>query len=264
VNISTLNVLVNNYYNYKPGEWKKALNDAKSQFKNHIEFNNNVETNLIKYTDKIEKEYEKSFKYKEKKRKFEIEKWIEEGPNTLYENLKALYNFLTNANLKPIKKDKRERYHCCKKCERKPCPDGEDGYICKNKCDLLEICGSNIRYFGVDCTDERWEHYNDIFVKNDRTIKDNAGVENKYWMHLKPKSKHCDDPLWFLALRIHFRYIDSTKKIEIGWIGRHLYVPCPKRNDFSKCERPECPLNPISNDNDSNADELTNYLKQYK
>jgi hypothetical protein len=60
-----------------------------------------------------------------------------------------------------------------------------------------------------------------------------------------------------------------VNKIEIGWIGRHLYLPCPLKDNntnlIQDCGREtECQINPKCTAlHDPNADELTNFLKQY-
>jgi len=150
---------------------------------------------------------------------------MEEGPNTLYENLGALDDFLAKTDLNPVSKNVDERYHCCKKCEGKLCPEDRDkSFFCKSKCEFLEACSSNIRYFGVDCVDELWIHKNNELVKKDRTRKNSEGGESIYWIHLRPQSLNDDTALGFLSLRIHFRPLGAGK-IEIGWIGRHLYLP---------------------------------------
>ena len=257
VGISTLDALVNNNHNYN--DWEKALDDAQKNFKDHLVFGPKVNESLEEYINKINDENKK---YKLGNQK--IINWIKEGPDTLYENLKALNFFLDKADLTLVPKNKNERYHCCKKCEGNACPEDEEkGYSCKGKCEFLEICGSNIRYFGVDCVDERWQDKNDTsgFVKEDREKMNSENVKEKYWIHLRPKTMACDDNLWFMTLRIHFRYLGNGK-IEIGWIGRHLYLPCKKRDHIHECNRGECPLNPKSPLHDPNVDELTNYLKQ--
>jgi len=196
--VSTMAAFIKNNFKYNSGEWEKALNDAKEHFKDHLEF---------EYTNIIKKEAKKL--YGANKQKFN--EWMEEGPNTLYENLKALDNFITNSDLTPLKINKDKNYHCCRK-------NHED------KCEFLEACGSNIRYFGVDCVDEFLIHKNNKRVEEERTRKNNKGGESIYWIHLRPQRMRDDTPLGFLTLRIHFRPLDAGK-IEIGWIGRHLFLP---------------------------------------
>jgi len=246
VNVSNLDALVKNNYKFQSGEWKRALNEAKVDFKNRLEFGLDVRANLKEYTKRIDEESKKEYKLSDRQR---IADWMKEGPNALYENLKALNDFMTNADLSTTRRNQGERYR----------------YSCKGKCEFLEVCGSNIRYFGVDCVDERWGHKSNSFVIEDRKKMDSKDNKNVYWTHLRPKSFECDDPLWFLTFRIHFRLLKpyTAKKIEIGWIGRHLYLPCRKKDNISDCKRPDCPVNPKSPLHDPKADELTNYLKQW-
>ena len=220
VNIAGLDALTKNDFNYS-GEWQKALKDAKEHFKDHLKFGREVESGLEEYINIINGEAQNLYGANQQK----FNKWMEEGPNTLYENLKALDDFLTKSDLNPVPKNENERYHCCKRYEGKVCPEDEKkGYSCKGKCEFLEACGSNIRYFGVDCVDELWIHKNNELVEEDRTRMNSEGGESKYWIHLRPQRLKKDTPLGFLSLRIHFRPLGAGK-IEIGWIGRHLYLP---------------------------------------
>jgi hypothetical protein len=261
INISTLDTFVIR-------DWENVLNNAEEDFK-HLKFGLEVRSGLKQYIKKIE-----SYKPSDIKTQKEYIKWIQMGPNSLYENLKALNSFVSTAELNPapINSD-IQRYHCCKEmCEKKECFESKSGgKSCNGKCEFLEKCGSNIRFFGVDCADERWASKNnfdkndpDNFFEKDRKKKNSMGIENIYWTHLRPITFECDDPLWFLTLRIHFRILEplTARKIEIGWIGRHLYH-CPKEKNISNCKRQECPLNRESHLHDPNADKLTNYLKQW-
>ena len=222
VNISKLDALVTNDFKYKSNEWKEALNDAEENFKEHLKFGPDVKPGLEKYVKEIKNE---SNKLSEKNKKI-FSDWMEEGPNTLYEYLKALDDFLANSNLKPVKKITDLRYQCCKKmCDGKICPESRSkGFVCQGKCEFLEACGSNIRYFGVDCVDELNTHKKDKDVEKARTKKNCEGGESAYFIHLRPQKMEFEASLGFLSLRIHFRPLD-TGKIEIGWIGKHLYLP---------------------------------------
>jgi hypothetical protein len=263
VNISTFNILFKNNFRYKIMDWEKALSDAKDEFNEHLEFFD-CKTSLEEYINKIMKERSKFIS-----KPYEIgriDEWMEMGPNTLYENFKALNSFMANMDLKLTRKGRDERYHCCRGnrcCENKECfEDRSNSISCVYKCEFLDVCGSNIRYFGDDCADEKWEHKNDSFVQKDRT-KIKEGIEYKYWHHLRPFSLMCCDPLWFLSLRIHFRRL-GLRKIEIGLIGRHRYLPCQFKSDISKCWRRGCPLNPNSKHHDPTADDYNNFLKQWQ
>jgi hypothetical protein len=258
IKITPINELVRDEYNYEPEEWEKVLVDVEKNFKN-LKLGSKVKMSLKQYTSKIYIEYNKLFEYdkqnetqKELYKKFE--KWIREGPDTLYENLKALNDFMFTENVYPTVRYKTSSY-----------------YYCSDKCDFYEECSSIIRYFGVDCTDESEVTKKDKkgrdqfdFAEIDRNIDNSDEI---YWTHLRPITFRCDDPLWFLTLRIHFRILKPIKerKIKIGWIGRHLYLPC-KEEKYSVCERMECPLypsNPLNPPYDKKANELTNYRKQW-
>lgn len=222
VNISKLEALTKNDFKYKSDEWEEALNDAKEHFKDHLIFGLEVEASLDEYVKKIKKE---SNELSEANKDI-FSEWMEEGPNTLYENLKALDDFLDKSDLKLARKNSDVRYHCCKKkCDGKICPETQNkNFSCKGKCEFLEACGSNIRYFGVDCVDELWKHKKNKDVEKARTRKNSEGSESKYWIHLRPQKIEYDTDLGFLTLRIHFRPFGAGK-IEIGWIGKHLYLP---------------------------------------
>lgn len=248
VNTYTLDILVKDVLNYKPWEWGKALDDAENNLK-HLKFGPEVKNGLEEYIYKIKKEYNNS------SCSDELEAWVKEGPDSLYENLKALNNFISTVNLYSSIKNQGEHYHC------------------DERCDFIKACGSNLRIFGVDCADEskeskddpkRWDQHD--FAKVDRNRKDSNGGYFIYWTHVKPKSVYCDNPLWFLSLRIHFRLLEpyAAKKIEIGWIGRHLYLPC-REDRYKNCSDLKCPrhpLNPLNRPYDPKK-EYTNYLSQW-
>jgi len=285
VNISTLKAFIdfnynynstlhnNSYIKYNLERWEEALNKAQKQFKDHVVFGREVKSGLMQYIKKIIDErclLLPNIKSKSKEID-EIDTWMKEGPNTLFENLRAINDFISNSSIIKIKRNMNERYNCCntKTCNGIACREYLSVFNnnCNLKCEFLEECGSNIKYFGVDCSDEWYERKKEIFVEKDRTKKDIEGNESKYWIHLKLNNKVCRDPLWFMNLRIHFRYI-GNEKIEIGWIGRHLYLPCPiiDIQERMLCIRDKCPFhpkNPLNPPYDKNADELTNYLKQW-
>jgi hypothetical protein len=244
VMISTLDTIINENFNIPL--WQEVINKP---FR-HITFGPEVEDSIKQYVALL------VVNQKEGKEKL-IEKWMYEFPNILYSNLKALDNFLCVMDGTSITKIYSDhRYNDC-----------------KQDCELFSECGSHIRLFGVNCINEtknQKNNPNNPFVEKDRTRKNNQGSDNPFWIHLRPKNRYCDDPLWFLTLRIHFRWIRSDKKIEIGWIGRHLYLPCHKKNKQTQiiegCERSnECPLNPNcpSPLRDPNLNEYENYLKQW-
>ena len=209
INISNFDTLINNNCKYS-NLWEQALDDAILQFGNHLEFVPDVKKNLNEYVNKINKEkiklnskIKKRQIYKYFKERYEY--WDEEGPDTLYEYLKAINDFLINVDISKFQKNKDGNYFC-----------------------------RNIKFFGIDCSDENMLAKNNLDVKKDRTIKDSQGNDNIYWMHLKPISMQCDNTLRFLTLRIHFRYLGNGK-IEIGLIGRHRYLPCTDANKRANC-----------------------------
>jgi len=241
VNISTLDALINNDRNYNVGDWEEVLKKARKDFEDHLAFGLEVGTSLEEYFNKIHKEYSKfgSDPNNISSQQEKMDKWMEEGPDTLYEYLKTLNNFIAKADLNPVQEN------------------GNRCYSCIGNCEFLDECGSNIKFFGVDCADEKLEHKYYSYIEEDRKKLNSKGSKEIYWMHLRPQTKECDDDLWSLTLRIHFKYL-GNRKIEIGWIGRHLYLPCPKRNNITKCIRTECPLHDPKNDN------LENYKKQWQ
>jgi hypothetical protein len=248
VKISILDALVNVNYQYNSYEWEKALNDAKMKFKNYLVFGKEVESGLLQYFSKIIDEYFiMLYDPKSSRQLKELDEWMKEGPNTLFKYLKAIYNFVSAYNLSKLHIKRNERYYCSYKCE------------------FYEECGSNLRFFGVECSNESPKIKNDSSVIKDREKMNSVNVKEIYWIHLKPKTVICDNKhLWFVTLRIHLRYLGNGK-IEIGWIGRHLYPQCPKRNNISDCHRERCPFYQtyFLNKPYNPAKELTNYLKQW-
>jgi len=279
VNICALDALVDfkydsnlhnvSYIQYNLDRWKKVLNSSQKNFMDHIVFGSEVKSALTQYLKKIfnERHLLLSDKKNNLKKIEEIDTWMKEGPNTLYENLKALNDFIASGNINKIKKNKNERYHCCKIkiCEGKACHEfiSTSNFHCARKCEFLEVCGSNIRYFGVDCSDEILSDKKNDFVKKERTKKNKEGIESKYWMHIKPKNILCYDSVWFMTLRVYFKNL-GYDKIEVGWIGRHLYIPC-RKDQKNECRRQECPLNQFNPKNQpyDHAKELENYLRQW-
>jgi hypothetical protein len=214
VNISTIELLMHEKIHYN--NWEDAYNNAQNDFKNCLTFGNECKIGIEQYINKIKNERGHC---KEDEIKM-IDKWLNEFPDTLYENLKALNNFIEQIDLKinnPV--NSGERYHC------------------RNTCDLYDFCSSYIRFFGVDCVDETVYHKGvpnqkgecleklEIEkIKKDRTKENSKGEKSIYWLHLRPQTISYDSSLSFLTLRIYFKRFD-LKKIEIGWIGRHLYLP---------------------------------------
>jgi len=194
-----------------------------------------------------------------------ILEWEKEFPDVLYENLKVLDDYLDVINCSKQKKIGNPVLYECYSCYKS---HGYDTYYCDN------YCNQNNRFYGVDCSDENNNYKNKgnnidekvrILIEMDRTKYNSEGKGKKstYWLHLKPYRFHCDDFLWFLSLRIYFKWLELSKKIEIGWIGRHLYLPCPKKDNINDCQRKVCPLHPNSPIRNLNVDELANYLKQW-
>jgi len=236
VNISKLDVLIKNNFIYN--DWEIALNEAEKHFKEHLKFGLDVKDSLDEYINIVKQESKKlSVSNKQK-----CDEWMKEGPDTLYMNLMALDNFLAKINLKPVPKNKDERYHCCKMCEGDPCcEDDNKNLTCKRKCEFLEVCGSNIRYYGVDCVDESWVLKNDKNIVKSRTKKNSEKGESIYWIHLRPQKQKYEATLGFLAFRIHFRPLGAGK-IEIGWIGKHL--PLPQKTEEAEKSSNILPKNP--------------------
>jgi len=257
VNISKLDVLLNNNYRYNSSDWEIALNDAEKEFK-YLKFGHDVKNSIREYQYKINIEKNNSYSSNDLKT---IINWDKEGPDLLYEYLKTFNDFVSNADLSLTQPIIGERYHCNKICE------------------FTESCSSNLRFYGVDCVPEsrgiRDDRYNEDqfnLVEADRKIRNSKNGYNYsvYWTHLKPKTIKCYESLWFLTLRIHFMLLVTEQKIEIGWIGRHLYHPCTNLIKIKKCENdgrgigcPLHPLNPLDPPYDKMADELTNYRRQW-
>jgi len=245
---------------------------AKKEFQ--YDKNNNPEGNLVygQDVDNSIKQYnEKILNMRNNENREKIDKWLNIYPDILYKNLKTLNEYVTYNDFSETLSNSGERYHCCKdkivndkNCNENSCLGVSS---CKKKCKFLERCGSNIHYFGLDCVDEFRKR--DLELQDDRKWKDCHGAESLYLQHLRLKTVGlCDHPLWFLSLRIHFRHIiiDNKHKIEIGWIGRHLFMGCPlkKENRLQDCKRRfECPVHPDCNVHDKGAKDLDNFRKQW-
>ena len=144
----------------------------------------------------------------------------------LYSYLKILYLFSKNINNNILQ---NKDY------------DENNGYCCSPWCTLITKCKSQIRLMGADCIDENENQLKDNNVSAERILGGNNDV---FSLHLRPINKFCQSDDWYKTLRIHFNWNCQEKKIEIGWIGRHLYLPCKEKDDFSKCGRTVCPINP--------------------
>jgi len=62
-------------------------------------------------------------------------------------------------------------------------------------------------------------------MKNEKVINDRMrdnGNKQKivFELHLKPSTNNR-----YGTVRIHFSWDDKQKKVIVGWIGRHLYLP---------------------------------------
>jgi hypothetical protein len=233
VEISTLDTMA--YKNNCISSWQDVIT---TPF-NHITFAPEVEVGIKQYIDKI-------MAIQKEGNKNSIKKWKNGIKDVLYANLKALDNFLDVIDGSEIMNKPGDHYY-------------DD---CKPNCKFFAKCGAHIRLFGVDCADERKIHKADKYVRGDRTRDNKQGGKSTFWIHLRPRIKKCWDSNWFLSMRIHYKWVEANKKIEIGWIGRHLYLPC---SDLSNCKRTECPLNPNCPNppRDPSLNELENYLKQY-
>ena len=239
VEISKLNALTESNYIYSWNmDHNTFLDKVKKEFA-YIEFGLGCAKGMEQYRRKInikQQEILKKNKMIISKDFKDIEQWKNQFYDVLYANLEALNDFLSNNNIAGIKKDD-ECYHGC-----------EDG------CDKIQYCGAHIRYFGADCVDETREDKKNRYVKLGRTFDNSI-----YWLHLRPYTMSCDATLWFLCMRIHFRWIE-TNKIEIGWIGMHLFAPCRKRDPVNgtvkNCIRLECPRY-----KDPKGDEYINFRK---
>ena len=252
VKLSSLDRLNNIYYKYS---WNDSIDIFDNIFKHISLIKSECEISLEQYKKKLrEKQKEILYLYikkvkakkntkKEKENLGKIKKWKKQVMDIIYQNLKAIDDYL-DVGSKSGKKEKYEHYNDC-----------------KPGCNYLLDCGANIRYFGADCVDEKKDHKIIEEVEDERT-KNNR----KFWLHIRPNNINCEDKFWYFSLRIHFRWV-TNNKIEIGWIGRHLYLPCPKKNQDSgeivNCNRLECPINPSSPLHDPTLSDYENFKKQW-
>jgi len=247
----------------------EAYEEAKKCFKDQIEFGLEVNDSIKQYEQKIAVMSSTCSPDERKK----IKNWLKICPDILYENIKTLSNSVSSMGTNIENRNLDERWHCCRgkringnKCDKNACPE----ISCIDKCDFLETCGSYIHFFGADCIDDHRNNFNTsintTFMIKDRTRKNSQGVDSVYWHHIRINTISCDDNLWFLTLRIYFKQF-SNNKIEIGWIGRHLYNRCRYCNDLptlrNECKRRDsCSRNPDPKRENLKICEYGDFLKE--
>jgi len=177
----------------------EALSQAKIDFKNTLDFYDNVDKSIDAYKERMNDLMKTRPAFKNY-----INNHIKECPNTLYDFLDTLdklvkyYNATINVPIRkrqPIMEKYTRQYDDESTCYR------EDEPICQKCCAFLSFCG-------YACSGE----------KTGRTFNG-----KKFNIHLKPVSIGKDGNLKEVAdlsLRIYFRW--DTPKIEIGYIGQHI------------------------------------------
>ena len=84
-----------------------------------------------------------------------------------------------------------------------------------------------VQAFGCICTPEKPEHIQDERARNDRMYDNGKNKKVFFELHLKPCtfSRYEDYDKKSKTVRIYFLWDDRLKKVIVGWIGRHPYVP---------------------------------------
>jgi hypothetical protein len=122
-------------------------------------------------------------------------------------------------------------------------------YCCGSPyCKFSNICKSFIYFLGVKCSDENEKQLESSKKMFDERMRGNGkGRKELFSLHLKPHSEPCDSDVLFLTLRIYFKWDNEEKKIVIGWLGRHLYLPLKCPSYKTSCLRWDkgCPANEI-------------------
>jgi len=90
-----------------------------------------------------------------------------------------------------------------------------------------------LKVLGCWCTFEKSEHMENEKVKADRLFDNGFGEKKVFDLHLKPStySMYNDIGTQRKTVRIHIDWDSANKKVVVGWIGKHLYLP-KRKKDF--------------------------------
>jgi hypothetical protein len=200
------------------------------------EFAGNTQTFI--FGDDVEvgiKEYSRILRSKKRYKK--LPGSAEYLANTLYSHLEALNDFVLYLR-------KREKTHGG---AGKSVSAGRPNYCCgSHYCELADVCKSFIYFLGVRCSDEnKFQLEQNKKMYDERTRGNGKGGKELFRIHLKPHTEPCYSNTLFLTLRIYFKWDNKEKKIAIGWLGRHLYLPLKCPPHMTSCWRWDkgCPAN---------------------
>ncbi|MDR1288020.1 MAG: hypothetical protein LBK08_10460 [Treponema sp.] len=242
VKIADLSTIETGQKNPGPFDIYSAYEKAKQEFGDTLIFGKDVEDSIVEYQNKIRKKMEENPGWKE----------LKEETENLSQALSSYLKTLHDVSLDPgfYQWSSSENYCCfpccsliheykslsrlkavnCSDC-RPPC------------CPLIHECKSLISLMGANCSDEYQNQMQNSQAKQERQFDDGSGNKEVFTLHLRPLSKKCYGALWFLTLRIYFKV--KGRKIVIGWIGQHPYLPsCPSVQRGIACQRIECQNNP--------------------
>jgi hypothetical protein len=73
---------------------------------------------------------------------------------------------------------------------------------------------------GCNCSYEKEKHMQDKEVINNRMYDNGNNQKILFELHLKPNTYNR-----YGTVRIHISWDDKQKKVIVGWIGKHLYLP---------------------------------------
>jgi hypothetical protein len=187
-------------------------------------------------TDAGIKEYSRTLK--SKKQNKNLSNKAEYMANALYSHLEALNDFVLYLR-------RREKMP---EGVNKSAPVKRPNPCCCGSfyCEFSDVCKSFIYFLGVKCSDEnqkQLENYKKMAAE--RMRGNGKGGKELFRLHLKPHTEPCYSDLLFLTLRIYFKWDNKEKKITVGWLGRHLYLPLKCPPHMNSCWRWDkgCPAN---------------------
>jgi hypothetical protein len=228
VRISTLDNIATNKF----PDFSSAFAAAKKEFVNNNHtfiFGDDAEAGI--------KAYSLTLKSQKKKNK-NLSNKAEYMANALYSHLEALNDFVLYV---------RRNEKMLADLDKSTSPNRPNSYCCGNPyCKFSGVCKSFIYFLGVKCSDENQKQLENSREMSDERMRGNGkGGKELFRLHLKPHTEPCFSNVLFLTLRIYFKWDTKEKKIIVGWLGRHLYIPLKCPPFMTSCWRWDkgCPAN---------------------
>jgi hypothetical protein len=225
--ISTLDNIDNNNF----PDILSAFRAAKREFANNTQtfiFGDDAEAGIKEYSGTLQsQEGNKNLSNK-----------AEYMANALYSHLEALNDFVLYL---------RKQEKLLDGIDKSVPVNRPNPYCCGSPyCRFSDACRSFIYFLGVKCSDENQNQLENNKKMYDERVRGNGkGGKELFRLHLKPHTELCDSNAFFLTLRIYFEWDNEEKKIVIGWLGRHLYLPlrCPPHKTSCWRWNKGCPAN---------------------